>query len=385
MPKGFVNRLEKAYDYYLKIRMPDGSLPGVNDSDFSYDADSQLKQGLDYFPNRDDYAYVVSKGEKGVEPSFKSLWMPWAGWYVMRSGWDEDALCSFFEVGPFGAGHSHEDKLSLITYGYGNSLLTEGGNYPYDTSEWRKYITSASAHNVTRVDGRYQSRGTRKDEEGVRYSLVPLVNRWMSNDSFDFGEGWYNEGLGEQHDTTVTQYRALLFIKNLCWIMFDVFTPHDNVEHLYDTFFHLDAPNAEVEERTKSVKAVNPGKSVLQIVPLESQGLSVEIIKGQKNPEYQGWTHDATNGINTYKCREIATPIYKRTVAGQWMEAYVLLPVKYGSSPLIKNIRFSNNCYYVSFCDGMELGIDVRMKGNSLHSLAYRLFKDNKIKVVNVF
>ena len=31
----------------------------------------------------------------------------------MRSGWDRKALFLGFEVGPFGAGHQHEDKLSI--------------------------------------------------------------------------------------------------------------------------------------------------------------------------------------------------------------------------------------------------------------------------------
>ena len=371
LPNGFVKNLEKAYDFYLKIRMPDGSLPGVNDSDFSEDSNSQLKQGLGYFPNREDYLYIVSNGEKGSMPTFKSIWMPWAGWYIMRSGWDKDALYSLFEVGPFSSGHSHEDKLSFILYGYGNSLLTEGGNYPYDTSEWREYITSARAHNVTRIDGKDQNRFAKRKKDNTLYSLESLKNRWISNRDFDFGEGWYSEGFGTDQDSSVSQYRALLFIKDKYWFLFDIFTPKDRSIHTYETIFHLDAPNAIVDEKSKMVQAMNPDKAVLQIVPLHNQDLSVNVVNGQEKPEIQGWIHDAANGINTYQCRSISTPIYKRQVAGQWIEAYLLLPLKSGEQSFIKETACMDNIYYVYFLDGSSLKLEVSVQGGKLSSLSY--------------
>lgn len=384
LPSGFMTKMEKTYDYYLKIRMPDGSLPGVNDSDFSYDADSQLKQAMGFFPDRQDYAYFATKGKDGVEPSFKSTWMPWAGWYVMRSGWGKDALCAFFDVGPLGAGHYHEDKLSILLYGYGNRLLTEGGNYPYDTSDWRKYIISASAHNVTRVDGKDQNRRSQYEDSNVLHSSKPLGNRWISNENFDFGEGWYNEGYGEELDSSVTQYRALLYIKDKCWLMFDVFTPHDNAEHTYETFFHLDAPDAVVDDVTKAVTAVNPGKAVLQVVPLNNLGLSVDVVKGQKTPEIQGWVHDYTNGINTYKMIPVATSIYKKQGMGVIVEPYLLLPLKVNDGSLIKRVARSDNSYTVYFDNGPKLNVTVTIKNGTINKLSYQLFENENNQTISV-
>ena len=384
LPFGFITMMEKTYDYYLKIRMPDGSLPGINDSDFSYDSDSQLKQGLEYFPNRQDYAYFVRKNKKGDEPLFKSIWMPWAGWYVMRSGWDEDALYSFFEVGPLGEGHFHEDKLSFLLYGYGSSLLTEGGNYPYDTSDWRKYIISASAHNVTRIDGRDQNRRSLSKKDEIRLSFTPLGNRWISNEIFDFGEGWYSDGFGSNQDTTVTQYRALLFIKNKYWIMFDVFTPHDDAKHLYETIFHLDAPNAIVDKKGKSVTAVNPGKAVLQIVPLHNLDLSVDIINGQRTPDIQGWIHDYSNGINTYDTVPVATPIYKRYNTGTIVEPYLLVPLKANEKPIVKSVKSDDNGYIVCFYDGSTLNVSLTINNGIIKTLSYKLFESGKIQSISV-
>ena len=385
LPEGFVERLEKAYEYYMKIRMPNGALPGVNDSDFSYDSDSQLYQGLEFYPDRMDFMYIVNKGEKGEEPSYKSVWMPWAGWYIMRSGWDEDALYSHFEVGPLAPSHFHEDKLSLIIYGYGNSLLTEGGNYPYDTSEWRKYFTSASAHNVTRIDGKNQNRGLNYKQDNITYSNSPLNNRWISNDNFDFGEGWYSEGFGNNQETTVTQYRALLFVKNRYWLLFDVYFPKDKVIHSYETMFHLDAQDAIKDKSINSITAVNPGKAVLQIAPLRNENLDVEIIKGQNKPEKQGWVHEPTNGHNSYTCRPVSTPIYKRKVSGLWIEPYLLFPLKAGESSIIKSIYQHRNNYIVYFNDGTSLKIIAYPGNNGLQSLSYMIKDGNNTKRVKVF
>ncbi len=45
-----------------------------------------------------------------------------------------------FDAGPFGYGHQHEDALSFVIYAYGKYMLVDPGNYPYDSSEWRKYV-----------------------------------------------------------------------------------------------------------------------------------------------------------------------------------------------------------------------------------------------------
>lgn len=385
LPHGFIEKSEKAYDYYLKIRMPNGSLPGVNDSDFSYDSDSQLKQGLEYFPNREDFSFITSKGKKGTKPSFKSVWMPWAGWYIMRSDWDEEAMYSFFDVGPLGTGHYHEDKLSLLLYAYGNSLLTEGGNYPYDTTEWRKYFISASAHNVTRVDGKDQNRRSQKSKDGLLYSLKPLENRWISNEYYDFGEGLFFEGYGKEQDTSTTHYRALLFIKNKFWLLFDVFSSNGVEEHTYETFFHLDAPDAIIDTTSKVVTAINPGCSVLQIVPLQNNYISVEMIKGQQAPEIQGWVHDYSNGINTYKCRKVPTPIYKIHGSGLIVEPYLLLPLRANEESVVNSVTCNDGIYTVVFNNGSSLMVTPTIKDGTINALSYKLFENGYEQSFEVF
>ncbi|MCK5805833.1 MAG: heparinase II/III family protein, partial [Lentisphaeria bacterium] len=150
LPGDYVGRLEKMYDYYVKLAMPDGRMPALNDAGWG-SVRTPLRQGFELFPERGDFEYLATRGRSGVIPSFTSVHFPYAGWAVMRTGWAPQDLYMHFEYGPFGAAHQHEDKLSLIVSAYGKRLLTEGGVYAYDSSQWRTYVLSARAHNVIMV------------------------------------------------------------------------------------------------------------------------------------------------------------------------------------------------------------------------------------------
>ena len=107
----------------------------------------------------------------------------------MRSGWERDARYLLLDVGPFGYGHQHEDKLNLLLHAYGRLLLAEGGNYAYDSSEMRRYVLSTRAHNTIRVDGHDQNRrlyfhGVTPDLTepcGARWRFTPALARSRSS------------------------------------------------------------------------------------------------------------------------------------------------------------------------------------------------------------
>jgi len=67
-----------------------------------------------------------------------------------------------FDAGPFGpfsAGHSHADTLSLVVRSGGEDLLIDPGTYTYTAGRaWRDYFRGTAAHNTVRVDGCDQAR-----------------------------------------------------------------------------------------------------------------------------------------------------------------------------------------------------------------------------------
>lgn len=368
LSKNFSQKLENMYNYYVKIVAPTGEVPAVNDSGWN-DARPSLAQGFGLFPERTDFQYIATNGKEGTMPSYTSTWMPWAGWYMMRSGWGENDLYSHFEVGPYSPGHQHEDKLSLILYAYGKRLITEGGTYSYDTSDWRKYILSARAHNISKVDGKYQNRHDYQPEEDLEYSREPMANRWVSNDDCDFGEGWYNEGFGDEAgkaDRNVEQYRALAFIKNKYWILFDVFTPKDEASHQYDTYFHFNTD--KFEKIGNSVMSDDEGANIA-IIPLRSDA-KVDVISGQKEPELQGWIPVWTK--EGYVYNPVATPTFSYTEPGQSLSAYILYPLKPGEKNPVKSVRTKGNTIEVRFANGEKDVITYSVEGKQLKSLSFK-------------
>ena len=65
-----------------------------------------------------------------------------------------------FDAGPFGpwsAGHSHADTLSLIVSTGSADILIDPGTYTYLDREWRDRFRGTAAHNTIRIDGRDQA------------------------------------------------------------------------------------------------------------------------------------------------------------------------------------------------------------------------------------
>ena len=363
LPGDYMQRTERQYAYYVNIMMPDGQMPALNDAGWG-DVRSILADGCTHFPHRTDFQYLATRGRDGAVPAFTSTWMPYAGWAIMRTGWEADDLYMHFEVGPYGAGHQHEDKLSMIVAAHGRRLLTEGGIYAYDSSPWRRYVLSARAHNLVMVDDLEQHR------RGMSECYVasdPLPNRWLSNERLDFAEGWYKEGFGPKNDRTVTHYRAVLFLKPECWLVWDLFTPQDTAEHRYSTVFHLENRDAAIDRDTLTVRGSDPDVPNLAIIPLRRDGLDVEIIKGQEEPEVQGWVP-----AEKYEVRPIPTPIFQRRVAGQWLEPWLLYPMTANAGPPVAEIAAADDgrSYTIAFKDGRKFVVKARLAGDALAEVA---------------
>lgn len=342
LPNDYGARLEGMFEYFQKIMMPDGKSPAVNDAGWE-DCYLQMKTAVELFPQRKDFAYTKTRGKEGEKPDYTSIWMPWAGWYIMRSGWDEDAFYAFFEVGPFGTAHQHEDKLSFILSAYGSRLITECGIYAYDSSPWRDYAVSARGHNVARIDGKDQNRGAQTNNKNVTISNEPLENLFISNEDFDIGEGYYNEGYGEDLDQSVTHHRTLKFVKNKYWVVTDEFIPIDNVEHSYDIWFHLNTDKYKFDSINNIVYSCNENTANIAIVRIGNFN-DISIAVGEEKPEIQGWVSNRGKD-GTYYCSPVATPIFHQKAKGNYKEYFVFIPIKKGESITLRKEKLTSTKY----------------------------------------
>jgi hypothetical protein len=76
-----------------------------------------------------------------------------AGIAVMVSG-ETHAILDAGPFGPWGAGHSHADTLSIVVRSGDDEILIDPGTYTYvGDPKWRDWFRGTGAHNTVRIDG----------------------------------------------------------------------------------------------------------------------------------------------------------------------------------------------------------------------------------------
>lgn len=295
VPDSFMDVLENAVRFYVKIMMPDGTTPDLNDGR-RRDAATFIAPKLGLYPNRSDFEWVASHKERGEKPEYTSAAFLWSGYLVMRSGWESNAVWGLLDAAPFGTGHQHEDKLSFLLFAEGKLLVTEGGNYAYDDSEMRRYVLSTRSHNTIRVDGMDQNRRStyqwKEEDIGKKADMTYGIG-----EAVDYASGVYDEGYGPDQDRSVTHRRVVYFIKkpeileieegtlpewqkwSPFFIVVDRLTSEQ--EHTYESLWHLDTREVQLKKGCAKMKEM----TICSSMP----DAETTIICGQETPEWQGY------------------------------------------------------------------------------------------------
>ncbi|MBT3374299.1 MAG: alginate lyase family protein [Lentisphaerae bacterium] len=324
IPGDFLARLERAYNYHLYAMMPDGRIPGLNDSGNS-GVTGHLTKAYELFPHREDFLFGATRGGRGTRPGKLSYAFPYSGHFVMRSAWEQDAVYALLDSGPFGYGHQHEDKLTFVLYAHGRQLILDPGNYSYDRSKWRRYVLGTHGHNTILVDGE----GQRRRGKSSTYvwpkpweAPTPVGDDtvWFSDDVADFVRGAYRDGYGKEGEIDVVHTRAMVFIKPTYFIILDTLTPRDGGEHEYTSLFHLDDTEATLDPNALSISTGSAGKANVHLLPARLPGLSARIAKGEEDP-VQGWANGpwrpVPTAVYTFKGKgvsHLATAVYPTKV-----------------------------------------------------------------------
>lgn len=327
LPGDFLKRLEKMYDFDVYGATPSRQLPGVQDGGY-FDVRPALREAAELFPTRPDFLWYGSGGARGKPPAELSHAFPWAGYFVQRSGWDSNARWLWFDGGPFGYGHQHEDKLQIMVEAYGKSFLVDPGNYTYERSKWRSYFIDSPSHNVVLVDGQPQRRRGARDR--MEYVVKqPLSHVWATGKESDYVEATYDEAFGGNVGRGVQHTRAVLFIKPGFWVMMDRLTALDGNEHTYEPLFHFDCP---VKLDGLRVRTQNSGEANLTVLPRSDAGVSAEIVEGRQEP-VQGWL---TKGISSVRPAPVA--IYRARAKTAYF-IYVIAPTPPGENDAVRAVE----------------------------------------------
>ena len=374
VPPQYFENLEKAFEWTMALVTPDGKRPTSNSSWIGA-ASTTFKIAVRLFPWRDDFLWFASNGLEGVHPEWTSKLLDWSGFAVMRSGWESDANYLMFDIGPLGAGHWHNDKLTVNMWPYGRRLLFDNGGGQYERSKWREYSVASYAHNTVIVDGLSQNRPSGKQWPNFEekktipdfISQEPIDALWHSDAVYDFATGLYDStygtaNVGKQKFRPATHRRSVLFVKPDLFIVADTLTPLDDKSHEYEARWHLLSTRASLDKFTGTVTTEDSELPNLAIVPLLTRDLTVDPVKARDSErisELAGW--DVTRDGHY----PATTVLHTRRGKGVQQFLTLLVPIQMGETNPVKQVRAGNPAY-VTMADGREFEIGVSADGKGI-------------------
>jgi len=316
------------WNYQANTMRPDGYGVLNNDADLIYNRE-RIKRAADIF-KRKDWLYIATNGKEGTKPKGQpSVFFPYAGQLTMRSGYEPNAHWAFFDIGPWGTGHQHNDKLHVSVYAFGSDLLVDGGRFAYRgamADKFRKYATGSHSHNVILIDGKGQADGPRLTDESLtdkNFKRTPEYDHtWSSFDRFDGIDG------------ICTHTRLVFNVRGKFWIIADRITT--DCPRKVETLWHW---HPECVVSTKMANAISGGsnKGNLAIIPAGKVKWNITRVKGQEIPSPQGWYSREYNFAEPAE-----TDIFSATIGQSYTFVWILYPFV-NQSPVINAIVTSEN------------------------------------------
>ena len=279
LPDFFNQTIEDMYSYIAHVVRPDGFRILNNDGDLGSDRDRILK-GVQIY-GQPEWEYIITNGKAGTEPTDgPSYFFPWAGQLISRSGYDTDAHWSFFDIGPWGSGHQHNDKLHISISAFGRHLLVDAGRFAYTgevARKYRSYARGSAGHNLVLIDSKGQ-------KGGPTHAKEPLGNNYFKiAEDFDYASNSFDSFIDV--DGQAKHIRSVFYVRGEFWVVVDRIIT--DKPRKIDVLWHWH-PECVVEKDNSIVKTSNK-KGNLAVIPVSKQKFDISFIEGQEEPEIQGW------------------------------------------------------------------------------------------------
>jgi hypothetical protein len=279
LPEFFTQTIEDMYRYIAHAVRPDGHRILNNDGDRGSDR-SLILEGAKKF-GKPDWEFIATNGSSGTRPKDgPSYFFPWAGHLISRSGFDGEAHWSFFDLGPWGSGHQHNDKLHLSISAFGRDLLVDAGRFAYTgevAEKFRPYARGSESHNVLLFDGKGQ-------DAGPTHATAALENKhYKITEDFDYASSSFDRFV--DIEGKVSHTRTVFYVRGEFWVVVDKISTERprKIEALWH--WH---PESEVIRDKLTVKTNNM-KGNLAIIPIGNHDFQIQMVKGQEKPQIQGW------------------------------------------------------------------------------------------------
>ena len=324
LPDYFNNTIEAMYHYIATAMRPDGYRILNNDGDRGSDRELIL-EGARMF-HRPDWEYIATNGKSGVKPSDGPSWFyPWAGQLISRSGYDPDAHWSFFDVGPWGSGHQHNDKMHISISAFGRDLLVDAGRFAYTgevAQKFRGYARGTEGHNSILIDGKGQKPDVLVADQPLSDSHFKVVP------GFDYAWGSFDKYANVEG--RVVHNRAVMYVRGKYWIVVDRI--ESDRPRKVDVLWHWH-PKCVVRQDKGNIVRTENERGNLRVMPVGKSKWDISFIKGQESPEIQGWYSEEYN-----KYEPNTATIYSSKIKGNSVFVWILQPSEYQVKALKSSI-----------------------------------------------
>jgi hypothetical protein len=294
--------IEAGWNYFTYVMSPRGSGPMDNDSDYEFNA--LWVRGLAGEYGRGDWLYVATGGREGTAPAlWPTQYFGWAGQAVMRSGWRAHDQWAFFQGGPYGSDHQHDDRLQLDVSGEGRDFFVDNGRYTYEPGPWREYFAGVDGHNGILLDGRGPMRppDVGPAEAQMRHEMGPALDFFSATAAY---AGDWLSGQGPAYHT-----RAVLYARGEYWIVADRILTAGGPRRL-EALWHFH-PECSVRTVGNLVYTDDAGKGNLGMLAVNGpkDGWGVELVRGREGSKPQGWYSPNLNLKSAATCAEFTTMV----------------------------------------------------------------------------
>ncbi|MEL7669957.1 alginate lyase family protein [Methanobacterium sp.] len=337
LPKSYMDRLERMFDFILYYTKPDGSAPQIGDCD-----DGRFHILSNYFGwDKQDHRYLLSLGAGlfgrndfklmnhefdeeafwllgGLEkpntnnyPAFGSKSFENSGFHIMRHK-DMYMIIEASSPNPkYLQGHRHNSALSFELFAHDKSFIIDPGSYIYTSDKRiRNLFRSTQYHNTVKVDCEEQNTFN-NDLFYLGTEAKTRILNWKIDDQEDFFDGEHY-GYKRLKDPVIHRRQIIFNKEKGFWFIKDILNGKD--EHLFDLHLHLAPMKLEPYDLPYSFISMNK-KANIAIIPLEIESLSVEVLEENISPSYG---------------KKIKAPVlkYSKEAKGETIFSNLIIPFK---------------------------------------------------------
>lgn len=356
LPEYYTRQMENMWGYLARSMRPDGYGLMNNDSDLVFNRPGVLEAARKY--RRPDWEFIAANEDSGTKPEEgPSYIFPWAGQVISRNNFSENAHWSFFDIGPWGSGHQHNDKLHISLAAFGKTFLVDGGRFAYRgeiADKFRGYARGSSSHNLILIDGKGQAAGPKLSENPVD------KRQYLLTDEYDYA--W---GTSEDFNDTegiVSHQRTFFYLKDRCWIIIDKI--RTDRPRKIEALWHWN-PGFEIKKGTGNAVYTQNDNGNLFIQPLGLTDWKIDLVKGQEKPVLQGWYSKKYNEVS-----ENYTSIYAADIKESLVIPWLIVPYQKNKPGISANIiQKSEDKIHLEIKTGPESSVEVILPFNNSNQI----------------